>query len=196
MMMASRGMGAVMPSKMHKKKIIHRKDDPNKVELYNRGGKVKKLASGDLVEDVQVTPNYLSFQPGRQSAGANIKGRIPLSEQSDLNLAADLSASKERGRGLRGGMDTITAELKHRLDKDKTLGAAITRDASGRKSYRLGYNQTFAKGGEVWDKARPKDLGKPKKLSPEDKAKAKASAKRAGRPYPNLVDNMRAARSK
>ena len=28
------------------------------------------------------------------------------------------------------------------------------------------------------------------------KASAKASAKRAGRPYPNLIDNMRAARSK
>jgi hypothetical protein len=54
----------------------------------------------------------------------------------------------------------------------------------------------FAKGGEVWDKARPKDLGKPKKLSPAKKASAKAMAKAAGRPYPNLVDNMRAARKK
>ena len=54
----------------------------------------------------------------------------------------------------------------------------------------------YAEGGEVWDKARPKDLGAPQKLSPAKKASAKASAKRAGRPYPNLVDNMRAARSK
>tara|TARA_R110000868_G_scaffold18467_5_gene81151 strand:- start:3902 stop:4159 length:258 start_codon:yes stop_codon:yes gene_type:complete len=54
----------------------------------------------------------------------------------------------------------------------------------------------YAKGGEVWDKARPKDLGKPKKLAPEKKAKAKAMAKAAGRPYPNLIDNMRAARKK
>lgn len=54
----------------------------------------------------------------------------------------------------------------------------------------------YAKGGPVWDKPRPKALGVPQKLSPANKAKAKASAKRAGRPYPNLVDNMRAARSK
>jgi hypothetical protein len=54
----------------------------------------------------------------------------------------------------------------------------------------------YAKGGEVWDKARPKGLGKPKALTPAKKAKAKAAAKSAGRPYPNLVDNMRAARSK
>lgn len=54
----------------------------------------------------------------------------------------------------------------------------------------------YKKGGEVWDKARPKDLGAPKKLSPAKKASAKAAAKAAGRPYPNLVDNMRAARKK
>ena len=52
----------------------------------------------------------------------------------------------------------------------------------------------YAKGGEVWDKPRPKGLGKPKKLSSAKKAKAKAAAKAAGRPYPNLIDNMRAAK--
>ena len=52
----------------------------------------------------------------------------------------------------------------------------------------------YKEGGEVWDKPRPKDLGKPKKLSSSKKSKAKAMAKAAGRPYPNLVDNMRAAK--
>jgi hypothetical protein len=52
----------------------------------------------------------------------------------------------------------------------------------------------YAKGGEVWDKPRPEGLGKAKKLSPAKKSAAKAMAKAAGRPYPNLVDNMRAAR--
>jgi len=47
---------------------------------------------------------------------------------------------------------------------------------------------------EVWDKPRPKKLGAPKPLSPAKKASAKAAAKAAGRPYPNLVDNMRAAK--
>lgn len=48
----------------------------------------------------------------------------------------------------------------------------------------------------VWDKPRPKGLGKLKSLSPTQKTKAKASAKAAGRPYPNLVDNMKAAKGK
>ena len=54
----------------------------------------------------------------------------------------------------------------------------------------------YAKGGKVWDKPRPKGLGAPKALSPAKKANAKAMAKAAGRPYPNMVDNIRAARKK
>lgn len=56
--------------------------------------------------------------------------------------------------------------------------------------------EVYKKGGEVWDKTRPKGLGKSKPLTAEKKSKAKAMAKAGGRPYPNLVDNMRAARSK
>jgi hypothetical protein len=52
----------------------------------------------------------------------------------------------------------------------------------------------YKKGGEVWDKPNP--AKKHKKLSPEKKSAAKAAAKAAGRPYPNLVDNLNAARRK
>lgn len=54
----------------------------------------------------------------------------------------------------------------------------------------------YKKGGEVWDKPRPSKLGKPKKLSSAKKKSAKAAAKAAGRSWPNLIDNMRAARKK
>lgn len=50
----------------------------------------------------------------------------------------------------------------------------------------------YKDGGEVWEKPNP--AKKHKKLSPAKKASAKAAAKAAGRPYPNLVDNMRMAR--
>ena len=52
----------------------------------------------------------------------------------------------------------------------------------------------YAKGGPVWEKPNP--AKKHKTLTPAKKAAAKAAAKAAGRPYPNLIDNMRAARSK
>jgi hypothetical protein len=54
----------------------------------------------------------------------------------------------------------------------------------------------YAKGGEVWEKPRPKNLSPSKPMAPAKKAKAKAMAKAAGRPYPNLVDNIRAAKGK
>ena len=48
-----------------------------------------------------------------------------------------------------------------------------------------------------WNKPNPKkEKGTAKKLSSNQKASAKRSAKKAGRPYPNLVDNMRAAKKK
>jgi hypothetical protein len=46
-----------------------------------------------------------------------------------------------------------------------------------------------------WRKQAPKDT-KPTTLSPPEKAKAKARAKAAGRPSPNLVDNAAVARGK
>ena len=48
----------------------------------------------------------------------------------------------------------------------------------------------------IWDKPRPKSLGKPEPLSSGEKSSAKAAAKAAGRPYPNLVDNLNAAKKK
>ena len=52
----------------------------------------------------------------------------------------------------------------------------------------------YKEGGEVWEKPNP--AKKHTKLSPTKKASAKVMAKKAGRPYPNLVDNIRAARKK
>jgi hypothetical protein len=43
-----------------------------------------------------------------------------------------------------------------------------------------------------WDTKNPKKESKP--LSPALKKSAKAAAKKAGRPYPNLIDNAAASR--
>ena len=56
----------------------------------------------------------------------------------------------------------------------------------------------YKKGGKVkpvWEKPRPAKLGKPSVLTAVKKAAAKARAKAAGRPYPNLVDNLMAAKN-
>jgi hypothetical protein len=45
-----------------------------------------------------------------------------------------------------------------------------------------------------WEKKNPRKTRT--KLSPELREKARARAEKAGRPYPNLVDNMWAAQQK
>ncbi len=47
---------------------------------------------------------------------------------------------------------------------------------------------------KVWDTPNPKK--KSSKLTPSQVAEAKRRAKDAGRPYPNLIDNMAVARKK
>jgi hypothetical protein len=42
-MLASRGMGAIAPSKMPKAKTVKRKDDPNDVTMYKKGGTVSHV---------------------------------------------------------------------------------------------------------------------------------------------------------
>jgi hypothetical protein len=58
--------------------------------------------------------------------------------------------------------------------------------------------QRMARQTPPWKKVNPRKTAgkKPKKLSPSRKAAAKRSAKKAGRRYPSLVDNMGAARTK
>lgn len=50
----------------------------------------------------------------------------------------------------------------------------------------------MAKKKEFWDKPNPKKTSK--KLTPAQISAAKARAKKAGRKYPNLVDNAWAAK--
>jgi hypothetical protein len=50
----------------------------------------------------------------------------------------------------------------------------------------------YAKGGQVWDTPNPNK--KSKELSSVKKQAAKSRARKAGRPYPNLIDNMWATR--
>lgn len=47
---------------------------------------------------------------------------------------------------------------------------------------------------EFWDTKNPNKKSTP--LTPQQKTAAKVKAKAAGRPYPNLIDNAAASRSK
>lgn len=49
-MRASRGMGCINPSKMPKAKIIRRKDNPDKVEMFAEGGQSRVNEAGNYTK--------------------------------------------------------------------------------------------------------------------------------------------------
>jgi hypothetical protein len=156
-MMPSRGMGAINPSKMPRKKEINRTDDPNKVAVYKEGGETKSDLKPTL-EGVMSSDKYGTGGGGRAGFTKSIG--------KDTEIGAYLEG---------GGFKPKDGDF-----KGKVTGGGVT------------FSKRFDKGGEVWDKPNP--AKKHKKLSPAKKAKAKAMAKAAGRPYPNLIDNMRMAK--
>jgi hypothetical protein len=138
-MMASRGMGAIAPSKMPSGKEKARRDDTD-FKQFKKGGLAKQAATA-------IAMKAAGKKPKKMAAGGELK------EVPDNDV----------------GLSKLPTEVRNKM----------------------GY---MKKGGEIWDKPRPKSLGKSKKLSSAQKASAKASAKAAGRPYPNLIDNMKASK--
>ncbi len=172
-MMSSRGMGAMNPNKMPKKKVIHRRDDPNDVDMYAEGGAVPKTEARKLAETVE--------NEGRFGKSFSLPDNEDfLKEHPKAQAVAKGLASAAKGIA---SLPRAAMSRKGRSEEDMS---ELTREV----------RRGMKDGGEVWDKPRPKGLGKPKALTSAKKSKAKAMAKAAGRPYPNLVDNMRAAKGK
>ena len=76
-MMASRGMGAIAPSKMPKGKTITRKDDPNKVEAFAKGGWIKDAIKkpGALHEQLGVKKGE-KIPAGKLAKAAKAPGKL------------------------------------------------------------------------------------------------------------------------
>ena len=71
-MRASRGMGDINPSKMPKRRVVIRKDAPNKVDLFAEGGKVGLYAN-------------IHKKQARIAAGSKEKMRKPGSKGAPSN---------------------------------------------------------------------------------------------------------------
>lgn len=97
--------------------------------------------------------------------------------------------SQEGHRNAAGHKWTVDKETgkEHRVTGDKPRGSRWGR--TNRFSQWIHAKEE----NEVWDKPNP--VKNHDKLSPAMKARAKARAKAAGRRYPNMVDNMWAARN-
>jgi hypothetical protein len=178
-MMPSRGMGAINPSKMPGKKEITRTDDPNKVAMYKRGGRVKKMAEGDVVEEEPTITQKISKQvagmnrpampveekPPREasvkptnvhlskdfaSIGTKFSsGDIPVGEKGVASFGADTSVSAAKGQRAKAMVDQLQADYRHELDKNTSLGTSFSASPRGEKRLMVALNKSFAEGGET-----------------------------------------------
>jgi hypothetical protein len=100
-------------------------------------------------------------------------------------------ASAVGGKGQPKNLRNLVSRL---ATKAMKAGHSVTEEEkkSG-KVPRIGPMEKALEEEEVWDKPMP-DSKKQGSLSPEQKAKAKARAERAGRSYPNMIDNMWASK--
>ncbi len=143
-MMPSRGMGAVNPSKMPGKKEITRKDDPNKVAMYKRGGKVKRMDEGGPT----VKPTDITLDKDYKRVGAQFSsGDIPVGESGKASFNANTSISAAKGERAKAMVDQIQADYKHQLDKDTSIGASLSHAPMGEKRVTFALNKRFAEGG-------------------------------------------------
>lgn len=76
-MRASRGMGCINPSKMPGKKTIQRKDDPNSVEVFKKGGWIKGAISkpGALRKSLGVKEGQ-TIPAGKLAKAAKAPGKL------------------------------------------------------------------------------------------------------------------------
>jgi hypothetical protein len=165
-MMPSRGMGAINPSKMPGKKEITRTDDPNKVAMYKRGGRVKRMDEGGETESPDsavrlnipeskqsgpsVKPTHIVANKDYKSVGAKFSsGDIPVGEKGTASFGAETSVSTAKGQRAKAMVDQLQADYKHELDKNTSLGTSFSASPRGDKRLMVALNKSFAEGGET-----------------------------------------------
>jgi hypothetical protein len=144
-MMASRGMGSMASSKMPKGKTIKRKDDPNKVTMFKRGGKVKTKRyedGGDVKEtataekdvpqlEKEESKTKFDFSPKGGSLSKQQKmamGRFSatkeLDDSSSIQGYLDAGIQKNPGQGVRGKLAGFGVKYTKTFDEGGKVNAA------------------------------------------------------------------------
>ena len=116
-MRPSRGMGIINPSKMPKAKTIIRKDDPNRVKMFAKGGKVKKMAEGDFIDEVKLTPAIHDIDPKNKtfSTSTRVSGKKKLGKNTDIEAYVDADVFKNPDQGVRGKASNVGLQFTHRF---------------------------------------------------------------------------------
>lgn len=182
-MRPSRGMGDIAKSKMPAGTKKARRDDTDFTQ-YKKGGAVKFGSGGTA--NTKESPAVAAARKAEESL-RNYNDELMFMERSKIPPPEVQQAQKKKL--YQQMIEAAPLGYKPSFKPGENYGLQTPKEWGD-------VEQRRKKGGPVWSKPRPKKLGKPSVLTAVKKASAKAAAKAAGRPYPNLVDNMRAARKK
>ena len=109
-------MGAIAPSKMPGAKKKARRDDTD-FDEYAKGGKVKKMAEGDLVDEANVKPTYAVLDPKYKAAGARLSAKKSLGKDTDIEAYMDVDAAKARDQALKVSPSKVGVMFNKRFAK-------------------------------------------------------------------------------
>lgn len=136
---------------------------------------------------LEATDNYLAVEKRAMNAGAATNAMI---HDFSYHMTRAHEALQSLGV-LDQHEDYMETHVKEMLRLHGHKDETIT-DLPYAHVPRADFGEVEESAHEVWDKPSP--VKKSSKLSPAQKSKAKARARSAGRPYPNMVDNIWAAR--
>jgi len=146
------------------------------------GGGVRGMGYVSGSGDNDVSDPYLDANIANADTRDNIMaGHVQA--HSDMHTAGDASVVKAGA--------TPTADPDKEIDKNSQLTDTKKLTVNG-ISDKVGASKSSANEEKVWDKPNPNKSHH--HLTTIEKARAKARAKAAGRPYPNLIDNMAVAK--
>lgn len=169
---------------------------------YCWGGKVMKKAEGGSVKSSKVKKEDEDYAGKYQNVQE--KMGLPVSVYVDGKYDSDLSKKvmqENFDEGLRQSREEHGKKMKEEFGSDeedysyKYPTESYDSVLPKGKSYKTKATENMKRGGKVkafWETKNPKKESKP--LSSSQKSFAKARAAKAGRSYPNLVDNSAASR--
>lgn len=177
-------------------------------DFLKKGGKVKKLPPSKATHrpGTALASKMIGSRGQVPGLARNVGGKKPVVavEEGKMKDIATNKAEDERLAAHAADVLGGPVRKKEGPPGKKPLGARLAASAARRAMKSVSEEEKKAKvprvgpmekalEEEVWDKPMP-DSKKQGSLSAEQKAKARARAARAGRSYPNMIDNMWASK--
>ncbi|MCD0245990.1 DNA-binding protein [Xanthomonas melonis] len=202
---AKTGAGTAAPKAAATKQRTAKKTAAKKT---SRTSSAKKSSAGKTATSKRAPGGASTRKSGptsatRKAAGktaakkAATKKTVTKKTASGQTAAKKTTAKKTTAKKTTAKKTTAKKTTAKKTTAKKTTAkkTATRRAVAGKRSSpRSTANKRAAKTSAPWKKPNPKPAWRSGSLSPAQKARAKQRAKAAGRPYPNLVDNMAVAR--